>query len=581
MFHIILFIQKLSKFLFRGWFVILLFLFTINNFIGNTPNIINADGYGYYDYLKSIFYDKDFVRYNKSLTSNPEIYKRISAEPLTGSYIQVNDYKVNKYPPGTALLISPFFLYPYLTHTPQYTPNDGYQINFHKSVFYAAVFYLFLALWYLRKLLRLFMITEINIFFIQCAIVFTTSITRYAHAEAAYSHIYSFFAITAFLYYTKKYYTSYQLKHLAGASLFLGLIVLIRNINILILLFTPFLASNFKSYINTCRQLFSSFKKIAVVFLALLPFAFIQMLCWYLQTGKIFVYSYGNESFDFLNPHIPAILFSYQKGLFIYHPVLLISFAGIAVLISKKQYYRAISWLLFFFILTYILSSWWIWTYGCSFGQRVYVDYLTVFFILIAIALNELILTKSIIIVLLILCAYLNIIQTYQYKEYILHWEQMDKEKYWKIFLKTHPKYGGLVWRDKNITYQTNTIYQFNRVYKCEAKQTTLLIDTLMPKISDKPINAINLGFENIIDEEDNSKILLEIRHAENNEIYFSYNPYLIHFENEGFNKIQKGTYIFKFPEINNDNPYKILIYAITDNKPIELKNLYMELIKI
>ena len=29
----------------------------------------------------------------------------------------------------------------------------------------------------------------------------------------------------------------------------------------------------------------------------------------------------------------------------------------------------------------------------------------------------------------------ISVIQTYQYKEYILHWIDMDKEKFWKVFL--------------------------------------------------------------------------------------------------------------------------------------------------
>lgn len=41
----------------------------------------------------------------------------------------------------------------------------------------------------------------------------------------------------------------------------------------------------------------------------------------------------------------------------------------------------------------------------------------------------------------------MNIIQTFQYKNYILNWGEMDKEMYWKVFLRTEDQFKGLVWK--------------------------------------------------------------------------------------------------------------------------------------
>ncbi len=575
-------IRLFKKTFLQELLILFLYIFIINNFLGNSTEIIRADGAGYYDYLKSIFYHKDFIRYNKPIISNPELYHRISNEPLTGSYIETNNYMVNKYPPGTALLIAPFFMYGYFTVIPENNFNDGYQKEFHKLVFYAALFYLFIALIYAKKLLRLFNIHEINIFIIQAAVIFTTSITHYAHAEASYSHIYSFFAITAFLYYCKKYFTTNKLNYLAGAAIFLGLIILIRNINVLIVFFTPFLAGTLNNYLSGLRNIFVKPKNICIVFICFSPFVFIQILAWYLQSGQWILYSYGKEGFDFTNPHFTDILFSYQKGLFIYHPVLLLSFIGLTPFFRQKRYFTISIWLLFFVMLTYILSSWWIWTYGCSFGQRVYVDFLMVFFIPIAVSLNEFTFSKYFLSALMLIFSYINVVQTYQYKEYILHWEQMDKEKYWKVFLKTHPKYAGLVWRDKNIPYQQLYTHTYHNEYNLTPYNTHILMDTLITdSILINTYNAILVGFYNPIVEDDNSKITLEIRQAGNKDLLYWHQVYITHFENEGFNKMQKASYLFKLQNIALNTPHQIILSIMTDEKNTVIKNLSIDYVKI
>jgi hypothetical protein len=88
-------------------------------------------------------------------------------------------------------------------------------------------------------------------------------------------------------------------------------------------------------------------------------------------------------------------------------------------------------------LITYILSSWWSWWYGGSFSGRPYVDFGIIFLILLMSVLNhlkgiKLYFTSILLIALVALCQ----IQTYQYRYYLIHWEDMTKEKYWEVFLK-------------------------------------------------------------------------------------------------------------------------------------------------
>jgi len=130
------------------------------------------------------------------------------------------------------------------------------------------------------------------------------------------------------------------------------------------------------------------------------------------------------------------ILFSYRKGLFVYTPLLLFSLVGWPYLwrLSKTA---AWAWSAFFILLTYVLSSWWNWWYGGSFGARPYVEYLGLFMLLFALALDRLMKSwRSVLLITAMLVVVLCQVQTYQMRYYQIHWENMDKAKYWEVFLR-------------------------------------------------------------------------------------------------------------------------------------------------
>lgn len=90
--------------------IILGFIFKAIFFLGEVNKSLQSDGLGYYDYLPSIFFYQDFVRKNDPIQENPNLYKRIHK---TGIYVDHNNYKVNKFAVGTALLQLPFFTVAY------------------------------------------------------------------------------------------------------------------------------------------------------------------------------------------------------------------------------------------------------------------------------------------------------------------------------------------------------------------------------------------------------------------------------------------------------------------------------------
>lgn len=426
-------------------FVIFCFVFTINNYIGHSDTKINADGIGYYDYLPSTFIYKDFYRREYKLEENPVLYERISQ---FGGYIHYNEYLINKYPAGTAVLQFPFFIVTWLFQD-NIDDQSGYEPSFQEAIYYSAVFYLFLTLVLFKSILRN-KLNNVSIFVLQLLMALATSITHYACNDAAYSHVYSLFVITAFLYFWHKYLSENRGRYFIMLLISLGLIIIIRPVNVLIILFIPFISGDWSHFVEAVKDVFTRKASLLVGILMFSLLILFQMYLWYSQTGSWIVYSYGDEGFNFLQPEIINVLFSYSKGLFVYTPILILVIPSLIVLIIKREYYSAAAWLLPMLVVLYVISSWWCWDYGSSYGMRPFVEYYSLFFILLGISIREIsVALKIMFVAVAFVFIPINIIQTYQYKEYILLWGGTTKEDYWKVFLKTEETYKGWLWKQK------------------------------------------------------------------------------------------------------------------------------------
>lgn len=546
--------------------IVFLYILLINNYLGNTDKTMNADGVGYFDYLPSIFIHHDIARFDATPEQNPELYKRISKLAF---YVDYKDFKVNKYPVGTAVLEFPFFLATYLTTPLNGTDMDGYQRPFQLAVFYAAIFYLFLTLVFFYKLLFLFKIKKHLILLLQILLVFSTGIVHYANAEAGFSHVYSLFAITTFSYFTKAFFITKRKKEFLIASAFLGLIIILRQVNVLIILFVPFLAGSFSAFKEGLAVL-KDYKTLIISVVIIIGVFSVQGVLWYLQTGDYFVYSYQGEGFNFAKPEIVNVLFSYRKGLFVYSPILFIALFGLVFLVYKRHYYLFFSWSIFFLLLTYILSSWHSWYYGYSFGQRPYIDFYVIFFVLLALFLNGI---NRFFRVLVLLIAFItvpvNIIQAYQYKAFIMEWIHMDEKKYWDIFLKTDDKYKGLVWKRSFVMQYLEELSHFEPGdFKIKSGENLNIFemdtDTL---VETKNLEIIQVKLKNDFVESNNSRVVLSVTNNDNNSSYYWHAVPLIHLKETSFGEYQTGFYNFQFTPIQDTVSKTIKISFSSDNQ--------------
>ncbi len=336
--------------------------------------LIMSDGKGYYAYLPAIFIYQDldygFVEYYESKyypsDETPSYFKEFR--------YQFNGAIVNKYFAGIAILMLPFFLLAHLLAL-VFGQADGYSMAYQIAIGLSSFFYLLLGLLALRKLLGYF--TQNNESQIACilmAVALGTNLAYYVVAEGTMPHAYLFFLVTSFLLLVYRAIHEGEKKYFLGSAAILGLILITRPQNGFVVLLVPFLAGNLKTLRKAVAGYFSDFRLPLQTMLVFVSITSIQMVLWYIQTGHLLVYTYGNETFDLLRPKIIDFLWSYEKGWMIYTPLSFLAIAGL-IAVWRQNRWRAIWTVVFFSILTYVLSSWWVWHYTSQFGQRVFIDF--------------------------------------------------------------------------------------------------------------------------------------------------------------------------------------------------------------
>ncbi len=547
------------------WFI-LFFALLLRYFYGLPDRTIMADGIGYYDYLPALVHNQDINRHEQNYIPEHTLYKRIDS--IGKEIYVVNDvYLVNKYPIGTAICLAPFFAVTYFYFICTHQQFTCYEYPFQLTVWVSALVFVFLALIYLRKLLLTYSVSLAVIRWMQILLLLATPLTRYAHLEASMSHVYSLAAVMITAYYARQFFQSPNGRAFVLTCMGFALIVLLRQVNGLVLLLLPFLAGSASNFSNGVLWLLKHVKVLLLGIALSALMLSIQCFFWWLQTGKFVIYSYTNERFYFNDPHFGEILFGFKKGLFIYTPVLLLTFIGLYYFVKNKQWYLLFTWLIPFMMINYVLSSWWSWFYGCSYGLRAYIDYFPFFFILIALALTRL--TYKFWLVLFgVITIPVNIIQTYQYKNYILHWIDMDWSKYKKVFLKTDPQYPGVLWKpefDWN-NYDTIGTKQFGSIRVNSEKHFLLRVPVDSIPIL-KSADIIQLSFKNGFNENNPADLVFVIADSTSQRVDFYANRRLLHFYDQSFNQWHRGWYNFEINVGDKAGRYFIINYEQSDKE--------------
>lgn len=410
---------------------------------------VREDAVGYYAYLPAVFNNKDLTfkfmidegnPYTQGENTFERQYNPEEAEILGFKQLQNGNF-LDKYPVGVAFLLMPFYILGHILTMICGLETTGWSFFYQYSAFYGGIVYFLLGILFLKKLLSKYF-SSLTTFFTLCAIILGTNLLNYALYENIFSHVYSFFLITALMYFTPIWLMDMSVKKSICLGLTLGLIVLVRQTNAICLFFPLLHGINSLSQVKKRIKLFrGSWYELIIILLVILIVLLPQFLYWKYAAGSFFYYSYGEEGFLFFQPKLFKVLFSTSKGLFFWSPLLIIAFIGLFLLRGKARKYL-LPCLLIFVLQVYLVSSWWNWEYGWSYGHRAFTDYLGIFAIGLAAFYSSIkkawcrafILTSSAFLV------FLSVFQMVQYWIRILPPARTTLDDYGKIFLRLDPE---------------------------------------------------------------------------------------------------------------------------------------------
>jgi hypothetical protein len=396
----------------------------------NWQHIIQSDGEGYYAYLPAVFIFKS-LGFEKS---HPSDWRNRIEKVEKGGAI--------KYFVGEAILLLPFFtLADLITQTVDLSTRNGYSFYYPMFVSIAALFYVLLGLVSIRFLLLRIGFSDWVTALCLAIVFFGTQLYTYSLHDPTMSHVYSFAMISVLLNLYHLQINQYSKTRWLLIATVASIIVLLRPVNSVFIFSFIFLLNSWSQVRDFCKSfLFSGRLILASSILLFFFFFFIQTWMYFLQTGNWFVYSYGGEGFNWTDPHFMDVLFSYRKGLFVYAPLLLIALPGLFVMRKRFSAFSAFSWLGLMLVFTYLTSSWWYWAYGGSFGMRPFVDSYALFAIPMALIIEKsfkYVATKFALGAICTFLIFLQLFQTYQYIKHILPYENMNRDKYWHLFMKS------------------------------------------------------------------------------------------------------------------------------------------------
>jgi len=414
-----------------------------------TEATLSWDVMGYYLYLPSAFIYKDL----KQLSFKDKILETYRpTSDFYQAFLHEGGNYVMKYPIGMAILYSPFFGLAHLAATIFDYPTDGFSLPYQIGISWGSMFVAFLGLWMMRRLLRPYF-SEMAVGLSLLLLVFATNYLNYTAIDGSMSHNWVFTIVALLIWQTIKWYQQPTFWNSLAIGLCIGLAALSRPTDILIALIPVFWALE---RINGLKDRFQLWKKNWMYLLFIICvvgfIGSLQLFYWKYASGDWLVYSYQDQGFSWLTPHVKDVLISYRKGWLVYTPIMLLALMGFVTLYKRHRYlfWGTVAYFSFHF---YITAAWDIWWYGGAFGQRALIQAYPVLLFPLAALLDSSMdsdrmtfshpitrtLAKWLLPIFALFCIWLNCFQTYQAHTSGFEVDAMTKSYYWRIFGNSNP----------------------------------------------------------------------------------------------------------------------------------------------
>ncbi|WP_235298259.1 hypothetical protein [Portibacter marinus] len=410
-----------------------------------TEATLSWDVSGYYLYLPATFIYKDL----RNLGFANEILKTYHPTPdLQQAYVhEASGNYVMKYSIGQAIILSPGFFIAHLwaTWSASYLA-DGFSFPYQFSISMWVLLITMVGLVVLRKALLTYF-NEIATGLSILGLVLGSNYLNYGAIDGAMTHN-TLFTVYALLSYTTiRFYDNPTLFKAFLIGFLVGLAALTRPTEIIAMIIPVLWGVNLlsKKQVKLRLHFFQEYFKLLIfAVITCVMVGAIQLVYWKYVSGDWIVYSYGDQGFSWLKPHLIDGIFSYKSGWLTYTPFMVFALIGFYHLYGQQ---RSIFFAttLFCILFIYIAFAWDEWWYGGALGQRAMVQSYAVFaFPLAAFFTYLLNATKWVQVTLGLLIGlfvYTNLWWTHQaHLGGMLHVGQMRKAYFWKVLLTNKSK---------------------------------------------------------------------------------------------------------------------------------------------
>ncbi len=414
------------------------------------------DGLGYYMYLPSAFIYNDFTEL-KWMDKIDSTY-HVTGGALYQSNIHDNGNYVNKYLGGVAILELPFFTIGHIVALNSDYPADGFSPPYQYALAYGALLYTFLALLLLRNiLLRYFDDRSVGVSMI--LLVLASNLIQYTSIDAGMSHVYIFPLYVIILYATLKWHEKPSIRMAALIGLTIGLATISRPTE-LVMLFIPLLwGTNTKEKSKAKWALVKENKSHLIWVLLFGLIGILPQLIYWKMTSGSFVYNVGS-SWRFLTPYFRS-LFGWEIGWFIYTPITIFFIIGMFFI---KQFPFKKSVITFCLLNIWIIISWADWKYGATYSSRALSQSYPIFALPFTAFISKVNTTKWKYVFYAIgtYLVFVNMFQINQYGKTILHYRDMNRQYYGRIYLNSNPSPLDMSLLDNDMVMDASDYSQVN-----------------------------------------------------------------------------------------------------------------------
>lgn len=487
--------KSLSFWVLTGLFLFIIALLLINP----TPKPLSWDTIGYHAYLVELFVDGDLKI--EDLSFYQGILDKYDNAGTLYQFVPTDiGGFITKYSSGWAVLNAPFLYAGHLFAGWLDYPRDGFSQPYQVASLISSLFYTLIGLVFMRLVLLKYFSEKITSLLL-IALVLGTNYLHMNYSCIAVSHVFIFPFYAILIWLTIVFYEKQSVIKAIAIGLCLGILILIRPTEILASII-PLMYGI--TSLNTLKDriikvVTTKHYYLAAIFMVALYIP--QILYWKYTTNEFLFYSYTNsaEGLDFNRPFLLEVMFSFRKGWFIYTPLMLLIFAGLIQVyrVNRKWFWPLI---LFFSLNLYVVSCWTVWWYAGSFSQRALEHSYPVYILIIGFAFIGIKpFMKKMLISFISFCILLNLFQTWQIQNGILHFSNMTSEYYLSTFGQTSQPTEAqkkLLLIDRQLTQMDNEQeYVLTGTYRgdfalpdtlSETNPYTPLIETTFNQLTDK-----------------------------------------------------------------------------------------------